>query len=690
MSTCNDRQWVDATHDSGSTLALSLSLARTHSQTRSAPLNVTCSARPHDTRTRSRNLISMMSLSLKHIPCPAGNACTAFQCIFGHERDEKPQSPASASQIQGENVNDQGAKAATKGAENDSDGAQLPVNPKPDTITRPVSPPPLKRPASRNPTASSPPQKKLARREHTNTTAAPSKGDKTAAAKPTGPTAQSTPSLATKAKVTAAKPESLNPRLLKHSPASHETRVKLLRMLHAEYERLNKELKADANDEEEKLVFTEQELIQKALTEEQAIAIEKASVYANVMKNKVMSYKRMKVPQWKEELQRNQAPKRAETTGVAKPKEIKTGLTPPQEIQILRRILTPIDNLGNHGYVPEIPAEEAVRRAREGKEAAQGWEKCDRCMQRFQVFPGRRSEDGALTSGGTCNFHWGKAYVPSKSPGDRTRVSKRYICCGEAVGDSAGCKKNDFHVFKAGDARTLAAVLNFENTPENANIPADRAVGFDCEMAYTVYGMELIRLTAVSWPDGGELLDVLVQPLGEILDLNSRYSGVWPEDMARAQPWTSFDDLVPGKVSEPEPGSEDGEVRKKDIRIVSSPEIARSLLFSLIAPTTPLIGHGLENDLNAVRIVHPVIVDTALLYPHKAGLPYRNGLKQLMDYHLNRKIQQETGPKVVGHDSAEDARAAGELALLKVANEWSKLQRQGWRFENGELVKPHA
>ena len=629
-----------------------------------------------------------MSLSLKHIPCPAGNACTAFQCIFGHERDKKPQSPASASQTQGESANDQGAKAITKGAENDSDGAQLPLNPKPDTIRRPVSPPPLKRPASRNPTASSPPQKKFARREHANTPAAPSNGDKTAAAKPAGPTAQPTPSSAGKTKGTAAKPESLNPRLLKHSPASHETRVKLLRMLHAEYERLNKELKADANDEEEKLVFTGQELIQKALTEEQAIAIEKASVYANVMKNKVMSYKRMKVPQWKEELQRNHAPKKAETTGVAKPKEIKTGLTPSQEVQILRKILTPIDHLANHGYVPEIPAEEAVRRAREGKEAAQGWEKCDRCMQRFQVFPGRRSEDGALTSGGTCNFHWGKAYVPSKSPGDRTRVAKRYICCGEAVGDSAGCKKNDFHVFKAGDARTLAAVLNFEKTPENVNVPADRAVGFDCEMAYTVYGMELIRLTAVSWPDGGELLDVLVQPLGEILDLNSRYSGVWPEDMARAQPWTSFDDLVPGKVSEPESGSEDGEVRKKDIRIVSSPEIARSLLFSLIAPTTPLIGHGLENDLNAVRIVHPVVVDTALLYPHKAGLPYRNGLKQLMDYHLNRKIQQETGPKVVGHDSAEDARAAGELALLKVANEWSKLQRQGWKFENGELVKP--
>ncbi len=36
------------------------------------------------------------------------------------------------------------------------------------------------------------------------------------------------------------------------------------------------------------------------------------------------------------------------------------------------------------------------------------------------------------------------------------------------------------------------------------------------------------------------------------------------------------------------------------MQIVSSPVVARDLLFSLISPDTPLIGHGLENDLNAI------------------------------------------------------------------------------------------
>jgi hypothetical protein len=211
-------------------------------------------------------------------------------------------------------------------------------------------------------------------------------------------------------------------------------------------------------------------------------------------------------------------------------------------------------------------------------------------------------------------------------------------------------------------------------------------------MGYTVNGVELIRLTAVSWPAGETLLDVLVRPIGEILDLNSRFSGVWPSDMARATPWN--ESYPPpaglGDAAPEETGSEDGQVAKKVLPIVPSPDAARTLLFSLLAPSTPLIGHGLENDLNATRIVHPALVDTILLYPHKAGLPARMSLKYLMSHHLNREIQQEVGPKMLGHDSAEDAKAAGDLAKLRVVEEWKKMQRMGWKVVESALVAPQT
>ncbi|KAH7148473.1 ribonuclease H-like domain-containing protein [Dactylonectria macrodidyma] len=379
----------------------------------------------------------------------------------------------------------------------------------------------------------------------------------------------------------------------------------------------------------------------------------------------------------------------AENGAPEPPKKIETGLTPAQELRLTKRILTPIDDLAEFGYVPIVPSDESIEKARQGVETSKGWEKCDRCQQRFQVFPGRREEDGALTTGGSCTFHWGKTFIAPKSLGDRSHQPKRYQCCGQDVGDSVGCFTGDHHVYKTSDPKRLASILNFASTPENPLAPTDRAVCFDCEMGYTVHGLELIRLTATSWPTGETLLDVLVRPLGEILDLNSRYSGVWPEDLAQAQPWTADDSSKPTK-SEDEYSSGNGELnpKKKVLKIVSSPEVARDLLFSLISPTTPLIGHGLENDLNAVRIVHPTLIDTVLLYKHNRGLPFRYGLKMLMDVHLNRKIQQETGPKMLGHDSAEDARAAGDLVRLKIKNMWMDLQRMGWRLVNGELLAP--
>ncbi|KAJ6782786.1 hypothetical protein PWT90_04143 [Aphanocladium album] len=611
-----------------------------------------------------------MSLSLKHIPCPAGPNCSAYMCLFGgHGSDQDAAEPPTGPRL------NRKEDAATPGSDTDTVGSRksIRLDSTPSTPSR--KPPNL--PASRPAQFAS------------DTKLAPSqlRSNKRPISPPATKRISSVPS--------AAKPikqESLNPRLLKHSPASHEIRLKLVKMLHAEYKRLNDELKKKAEKSDHRLILSDQALIARVLDEEEAVAVGKASVYSNVMKNNVMKYKRLKVEDWfkQREMEKPVGRKRQHDAMEGNAVIVETGLTPAQEVKLLQRILTPVDYLGNHGYVSTIPTEEDVAKAKAGLDAAQGWEQCDRCSQRFQAFAGRRAEDGALASGGACNFHWGKSYFPTNAPGDRVKQPKRFLCCGQQLGDSAGCFTHPNHVFKASDPKRLATILNYAATPENPNAPTDRAVCFDCEMGYTVYGMELIRLTATSWPDGAEILDVLVRPFGEILDLNSRYSGVWPDDLAQAEEWRPGDALVSPQVEQDDAGSEDGQVSKRKLKIVSSPAVARDLLFSLIAPSTPLIGHGLENDLNAVRVVHPTLIDTALTFPHKNGLPYRLSLKNLMSYHLNRKIQQEQGSKLTGHDSAEDARAAGELVRFKLAREWSDMKRAGWRVADGEIVSPVA
>jgi hypothetical protein len=230
-------------------------------------------------------------------------------------------------------------------------------------------------------------------------------------------------------------------------------------------------------------------------------------------------------------------------------------------------------------------------------------------------------------------------------------------------------------VFNVKDPARLAAILQFERTPPSPDKKRKTPVTFDCEMAYTTLGLELVRLTAVSWPAGDPLLDVLIRPYGEILDLNTRFSGVSPTQWANAishSPSTNPSDLTPDPTS-------------TALSIVSSPAIARSMLFSLLTPTTPLLGHAIDNDLNSCRIIHPFIIDTVLLFPHPRGLPIRYGLKMLAGKHLSRGIQLGGD---AGHDSKEDALATGDLARLRVAEEWKGLRASGWRFVEGRLVPP--
>lgn len=474
---------------------------------------------------------------------------------------------------------------------------------------------------------------------------------------------------------------SLNPRLIRNPPASHAVRMQLITLLQEQMVRLNEELCQSQDASNSALRLSPQELVLEALGEEENVAKQNPAVYLNIIKLRITKLKKMKLGGWKEERLKQLAKRNPVSAPLAPkgvPKVIETGLTTSQEIAFLSRLLAKQDQLTNFGYVPQAPSENEIAVAREGVEAAQGWEQCDRCKTRFQVFLGRREEDGALTSGGKCSYHPAKPRRPlAKDKADKSAMDSLYACCNESVGTSAGCTKAPTHVFKVSDPKRLSLTMPFKETPPKLLTPGpNTAVCYDCEMGYTTMGLELIRLTATSWPIGEELLDVLVRPLGEILDLNSQFSGVWPTDYANAQPYNSStadskQDLKHNSVSQ--------------LRLVQSPFIARDLLFDLLTPETPLIGHALDNDLNTTRIIHPSIIDSVLLYPHPRGLPIRFGLKMLMKKHLDRDIQMGGAN---GHDSKEDARAAGDLVRLKVADTWKAMQRDGWTVSKTDFLPP--
>lgn len=464
-------------------------------------------------------------------------------------------------------------------------------------------------------------------------------------------------------------PVPLTPRKLVKEPALFTKRLALLKLLRTAMAALNDKVASDKNADIKSLKLTDNRLNKLAVDEEEKIGRENKAVYENVIKHRIMALKKMNLDNWIKEMRARKEKEDGVKPAPEPPELVETGLTPTQEVLMLHKMTTSLDGLDPYGYITRIPSDEAVEESRQAQISADHWEKCDRCSTRFQVFQDRREEDGAFTSGGECKHHWGKRNPQGKkAQGQLPDVT--LSCCNQPVG-SPPCSTSPTHVFKvkSTDVNRLASIMPFVRTPENERVEFHTAVCFDCEMGYTTLGLELLRLTAVSWPSHKPILDILVRPLGHILDVNTRFSGVTQEQFVAAKPYDA----------------QNPSVDPKDLRIVDSPHTARELFLSLISPETPLIGHALENDLTALRLIHPTIVDTVCLYPHPRGLPLRLGLRHLARQHLHMDIQQAGA---AGHDSYEDAKTTGELVRHKLALKWKGLRIDGWTFKNDELLPP--
>ncbi|KAI8979760.1 ribonuclease H-like domain-containing protein [Mycotypha africana] len=241
-------------------------------------------------------------------------------------------------------------------------------------------------------------------------------------------------------------------------------------------------------------------------------------------------------------------------------------------------------------------------------------QECDRCHQQFTV---KHILDTADMN--ACVYHtYRNPYFKQLKDGSKEKV---YACCDEKSGSSNGCKRGP-HIYKEDNIEKLHYKIPFVQAP--SRIDSDQRqdiVALDCEMGYTTGGLELIRLTMVDI-HGQVLLDELVLPTNMIIDLNTVYSGIATLKGA----------------------SHDLESVRKEV-------------FKFVDRDTIILGHGLENDMNAMRLIHTNIIDTAELFPHYKGLPFRMSLRQLASIHLKKFIQTSTD----GHDSLEDAKTCVDL-----------------------------
>jgi len=421
----------------------------------------------------------------------------------------------------------------------------------------------------------------------------------------------------------------------------------MLTALHNEYVRLNPSSNVGGS------IGT----IRKALREEEDIARENSKTYGVMMRNRIFALKKTTVEDFQKERAAAYKAKLEEAEKNRQPVSVNTQLSIDDEIRALSAFVHSFDDLKRYNYLLLPPTDAQLEEVRRGLTSAAGHEECDRCKSRFQVFPGRRQEDGALTSGGTCTYHWGKQLFQRRilGAGDLPKI---WDCCKADVGTSPGCTTFDHHVFSVREQKRLAALWQYVETPEapdefdedNGKL---KAICIDCEMSYTTQGLELVRVTATKYPTFEMVIDVLVRPLGEMLDANTRFSGVTAKQLVDAVPYSPSD--IPSPTSDS---------TSTKLPIVGTPAAARDAILSLINRSTILIGHALNNDLDTLRMIHPRIVDTAILFPTRSGPPSRYALKWLSKRYLARDIQIAGAE---GHDSKEDANSAGDLVRWRIA-----------------------
>ncbi|KAG8290008.1 hypothetical protein J6590_092323 [Homalodisca vitripennis] len=174
------------------------------------------------------------------------------------------------------------------------------------------------------------------------------------------------------------------------------------------------------------------------------------------------------------------------------------------------------------------------------------------------------------------------------------------------------------HVWSGTHGGTNGPLLGFVQT-KPSDTGCRQVFALDCELLFTTMGLEVARVSLAN-VDGSSQYDALFQPEHEIIDFNTRFSGVTKEDYV----------LYKAKTLKQ----------------------AQYGLLHYIESDTILVGHGIENDLRALKIVHTLVVDTTAIFPHEHGLPCRRSLKSLAQEYLRKNIQTSA----TGHDSLEDAR----------------------------------
>jgi DNA polymerase III epsilon subunit-like protein len=285
----------------------------------------------------------------------------------------------------------------------------------------------------------------------------------------------------------------------------------------------------------------------------------------------------------------------------------------------LKNFLLTKDQLRINGFPeesPEYPGRAILKHLK--AETGSTKRHCCRCTSVFHVLP-----DGQYEAKEPCRYHL-KKQVPFRLGhpyhGDFPCCNGNYL--------SKGCVTWQYHVTQESALEDVEFVMT-KYKKHLSKKKAGTVFALDCEMLYTTAGMEVAKVGIVG-ANGLTVFESFVLPQNPILDYNTLYSGVTEKDL-------------------------------KDVNVTLGD--VQAYLLKILNKDSILVGHGLENDLKALRLIHDKIVDTSVVFPYQHTKRHKKSLKNLALEFLNKQIQQSNN----GHNCIEDARTCMELMLYKIS-----------------------
>lgn len=155
--------------------------------------------------------------------------------------------------------------------------------------------------------------------------------------------------------------------------------------------------------------------------------------------------------------------------------------------------------------------------------------------------------------------------------------------------------------------------------------------GLDCEMIKVVTNRHEVARVSLVNEKFESVYETLVRPELEVKDYLTPWSGITKEMMKEA--------------------TKTLEEVQQDLRKVLTPDAI-------------LVGQSLQFDLHALRMMHPYVIDTSVIYNMSGDRVRKSKLQTLAKEFLGEEIQKA----YTGHNSIEDSLASLKLAKLKLAN----------------------